>query len=100
MENTNYSQMFAPVQPEETTQAQPTQPTRPAKRFGHVVLCEKLNIRAEADVKSAVVKVIDAGTKVKIIDDQDTDFYQVSVKLAKDEFYTGYCMKKYIDEEK
>lgn len=100
MENTNYSQMFNAAQSEETAPTQPEQPIRPAKRFGRVASCEKLNVRTEADVKSEILKIIDVGTRVKIIDDQNEDFYKVTIKRAKDEFLTGYCMKKYIDEEK
>lgn len=101
MENTNYSQMFNASQTEEITAEQPEEqkPVKPAKRFGYVSSCAKLNMRDAADANAEVIKVIDAGTKVKIIDDQDKDFYKVTIKLAKDEFLTGYCMKKFITEE-
>lgn len=104
MENTNYSQMFN-VSPEEETiveqpeEKKPEQPAKPAKRFGYVSSCAKLNMREAADANAEVIKVIDVGTKVKIVDNQDKDFYKVTIKLAKDEFLTGYCMKKFITEE-
>lgn len=101
MENTNYSQMFNASQTEEVVIEQPEEkkPTKPAKRFGYVSSCVKLNMRDAADANAEVITVIDAGTKVKIVDDQDEDFYKVTIKLAKDEFLTGYCMKKFITEE-
>lgn len=59
----------------------------PEVRSGSVINCAKLNIRTAPATDAEIVKTINKGTTVTIIDEIG-DFYQINEK--------EYCMKKYI----
>lgn len=67
----------------------------PKEVKGVVANCSRLNVRKEADPNAAVLKIIPAGTTVKIDEEESTeDFYKVQVAG-----YTGFCMKEFITIE-
>lgn len=67
----------------------------PKEVKGVVVNCARLNVRKEASKDAAVLKIINAGTKVKIDEEGSTDdFYKVQVAG-----FTGFCMKEFIEVE-
>lgn len=63
-----------------------------ADNFGIVYNCERLNVRTDASKKSNSLTVIDAGTKVKIIDENDG---WTNVDLENGPI--GYVMTKYLN---
>ena len=67
--------------------------------IGVVSNCTRLNVRYTPNIKSNVVKVLDAGTEVEIEDDERKDFYEVCA-VAGTEYFHGFCMKKYITIKK
>lgn len=62
--------------------------------IGVVENCVRLNVRKEPKSNAAVLKIIDAGTEVVVIDEPTDDFYKVQVAG-----YTGFCMKEFITIE-
>lgn len=80
-----------------TTETKPVEekvsaPKKPAKVFGVVANCKKLNVRNQPSKNSKVDLVIDAGTKVVINEGFTNDnWFSVSVKGI-----NGYCMKEFI----
>lgn len=60
---------------------------------GVVIGCNKLNVRKKPGLKSEVVTVINAKTKLTInLEESAKDWYKVTVKPGVE----GYCMKKYV----
>lgn len=58
--------------------------------FG-IVIKGNLNMRKRPSIKSDIIKVIEDGSKVKILPNKDSTFYKVKFGDAE-----GYCMKKFI----
>ena len=61
---------------------------------GVVDNCTSLRVRKEPNAYAAVLKIINVGTKVDVIDEPTDDFYKVQVAG-----FTGFCMKEYITIE-
>lgn len=61
---------------------------------GVVVDCARLNVRKEPSKNAAVAKIINAGARVKIVDDFEGEFYKVQVAGI-----TGFCMKEFVAVE-
>lgn len=54
--------------------------------------CEKLNVRANPDINSNVLRIINNGDKLDIIDlNENSEFYKILIDDVE-----GYCMKKFI----
>lgn len=66
----------------------------PKVEYFGVVIGGLLNFRKRPNFDSDVIKILDEGTKVKIISDKNTNFYKVLVGEVE-----GYCMKKFIKKE-
>lgn len=62
---------------------------------GVVTGCARLNIRKKASVKSDVVYIVDAKTKLTILESDNTKWFKVCVKPGVE----GYCMKEYVNVE-
>lgn len=59
----------------------------PKAKTGVVANCNKLNVRKDAKADAAVARIIDAGTKVTIMEEVG-GFYKIGD--------SEYCMKKFI----
>ena len=60
---------------------------------GVVSNCSRLNVREEESMKSTVLKVIDAGTEVDILEfPSKSRFYKIKI-----EDIIGYCVKDFIE---
>ena len=60
---------------------------------GVVSVCEKLNMRKEANKESDVVTILSKNTEVKInLSESTDDFYKVTTSMG----FEGFCMKKFI----
>lgn len=66
----------------------------PKVEYFGVVVGGLLNFRKRPNFDSDVIKILEEGTKVKIISDKNTNFYKVLVDEVE-----GYCMKKFIKKE-
>lgn len=64
-------------------------------KTGVVIDCSKLNVRQESNLNSKVIKVIDVNTKLEIKDKVGEWF-----KIKLNDSTEGFCMSKYIKEEK
>lgn len=65
-------------------------------RIGHVINCEKLNVRSEPDIGVNVVTTITKDSQILVDESRSTDkFYHVSIATGAQ----GFCMKKYIELE-
>lgn len=54
--------------------------------------CERLNVRSNPDINSDVLKIINNGDKLDIIDlNENSEFYKIIIDNIE-----GYCMKKFI----
>ena len=54
--------------------------------------CERLNVRSNPDINSDVLKIINNGDKLNIIDlNENSEFYKIIIDNVE-----GYCMKKFI----
>lgn len=54
--------------------------------------CERLNVRSNPDINSDVLKIINNGDKLDIIDlNENSEFYKILIDNVE-----GYCMKKFI----
>ena len=63
-------------------------------KFGVVVDCSRLNVRAKPRTEAEVVCIIDRGSKVIIDDEKSTlSFYKVCTEVGAE----GYCMKQFIN---
>lgn len=57
-----------------------------------VVKCDKLNLRAEADLDSDIIAILKKDNTVTIVEnDRSSTFYRVSFNGQ-----TGYCVKEFI----
>lgn len=63
---------------------------------GVVVNCGFLRIRKAADVNSSIVKLVEAGEELEIIDDSAKEFYQISVVDEFGDSVIAYAMKKFV----
>lgn len=64
--------------------------------FGEVFNCDKLNIREEANIESAIKKVINRGAVVEIIEEESTDeWYKIFSENGDD----GFCMRSFIKKK-
>lgn len=62
-------------------------------KIGIVGNCDKLNVRAEANISSEVISILHAGAEVLINDEKSTeDFYNISTSAG----IEGFCMRGYI----
>lgn len=61
---------------------------------GVVDNCTSLRVRKEPNAHAPVLKIINVGTKVDVVDEPTDDFYKVQVAG-----FTGFCMKEYITIE-
>lgn len=60
---------------------------------GIVSNCSRLNVREKGSMKSTVLKVIDAGTEVDILEiPSNGQFYKIKI-----EDVIGYCVKDFIE---
>lgn len=63
--------------------------------------CKKLNVREAPYMSANIVGIIDAGTKVNVLNEKLVKgFYEVSVKLDNETTLHGYCMKNYLSSVK
>lgn len=77
------------IQTVETTH----EPVKACIEIGTVFNCAKLNIRKEPKMGAEVLRVVNAGTKLKVDTDNSTDeWYQVTTK----DKVAGFCMKEYV----
>lgn len=61
---------------------------------GMVVGCAKLNVRAEANLFSDVVCVLDARSEIEIdVEKSDKDWFYICTAAG----IEGYCMRKYVE---
>jgi uncharacterized protein YgiM (DUF1202 family) len=60
--------------------------------------CAKLNVRNKPNANAKVLKILNAGNQVEIVEKGSTDdFYKVIVTdLSINETVRGFCMKEYI----
>ena len=70
------------------------EPEEPKELVGVVDNCTRLRVRKDPTSIAAVLKIINVGAKVKILDEAGEDFYKVQVAGI-----TGFCMKEYITVE-
>lgn len=55
--------------------------------------CDRLNVRAEANINAEVISILNVGSEVLINDEKSTDeFYNISTSAG----IEGFCMKGYI----
>lgn len=67
--------------------------TTPKTMIGKVTGCNKLNVREEPDINSAIVCVIDIGTELMIDPEYSTkEWYNVCTSAGLDDF----CMRKFV----
>lgn len=70
----------------------------PAPKIGVVVDCAKLNVRKKPNTNADVLTIIDKGTEVEIDETfNNKDFYKVSAATTGVKFFSGFCMKKFIE---
>lgn len=68
--------------------------TLPKKVKGTVANCTKLNIRTKASADAAVIRVLNAGTKVDInVNKSNAEWLSVRTPDG----INGYCMRKFVD---
>lgn len=79
---------------EEEIEEEVEEPEIEEEVVGVVVDCARLNVRKEPSKNAAVAKIINAGARVKIVDDSEGEFYKVQVAGI-----TGFCMKEFITVE-
>lgn len=62
-------------------------------KLGKIANCKKVNVRAEANKDSKVLRVLEAGAEVMIDETNSTDeFYNVYTECG----IEGFCMKQFI----
>ena len=70
----------------------------PAPQIGVVANCVKLNVRKKPNTTADVITTIDKGVEVEIDETfNNKDFYKVSAATTSVKFFSGFCMKKFID---
>ena len=68
--------------------------TLPKKVKGTVANCTKLNIRTKASADAAVIRVLNAGTKIDInVNKSNAEWLSVRTPDG----INGYCMRKFVD---
>ena len=70
-----------------------TQDEVPKPVYG-VVNCSKLNIRRGPSIDTASLCIVESGSKLDI-----EQFYEEWLKVLTEDGISGYCMKKFIDEQ-
>lgn len=79
--------------PAEIPVEKPVVEKKPKKVKGTVIGCNKLNVREQMNIKSAVLCVLPVSSEVKVIADEvHDDWYHVFTTSGVE----GYCMKQYI----
>lgn len=70
----------------------------PAPQIGVVANCAKLNVRKNPNATADILTIIDKGTEVEIDETfNNKDFYKVSAATTGVKFFSGFCMKKFIE---
>lgn len=70
----------------------------PAPQIGVVANCVKLNVRRKPNTNADVLTIIDKGTEVEIDEKfNNKEFYRISAATTGVEFFSGFCMKKFIE---
>ena len=70
----------------------------PAPKIGVIVDCAKLNVRKKPNTNADVLTTIDKGTEVEIDEKfNNKEFYKISAATTGVKFFSGFCMKKFIE---